>query len=113
MPYYRDVIPLAEYVGKQYQPSNGTEGEMFFESWCTKCKRDKHMNGTSSGDALGNPDPDDFCRHLNESFHGDGTPEWVFGADGWPMCKQFLPMDAPDDVVRDELTIDMFAEAAP
>ena len=27
----------------KYLPSNGTEGECFFESWCRHCQRDRAM----------------------------------------------------------------------
>lgn len=26
-----------------YLPSNGTEGVMFFDTWCRRCQRDKAM----------------------------------------------------------------------
>jgi hypothetical protein len=106
--YYGDVIPIHEYAGKQYQPSNGTEGACFQEGWCCKCKRDNEMNGTCFEEGRDAGDGD-WCPTLGESFHGDGTPEWVFGPDGWPTCKRFLPLDAPD-IERDELTIDMFGD---
>ena len=32
-----------ERAGQKYQPSNGTEGELFMACWCGKCARDKAM----------------------------------------------------------------------
>jgi hypothetical protein len=106
--YYGDTIPIADYRGKQYQPSNGTEGSCFHEEWCCKCKHDKAMNGTVAWDAAG---PDDYCPTLGESFQGEGTEAWIFGEDGWPKCTKFISVDDPD-TARDEHTIDMFGEQA-
>lgn len=105
MPYHGDVIPIAEYAGTRYQPSNGTEGAGFWEEWCCKCARDKSMNGEKDMDDCG---PEDLCDHLAMSFQDEGTPAWVFGEDGWPKCTEFVAQGDP--TARDDKTIDMFEQ---
>lgn len=107
MPFYGDVIPIAEYAGKQYEPSNGTEGAAFHDRFCCKCARDKEMNGTCWEEGREATDAD-LCPILSASFHGEAT-QWIFNAEGWPTCTEFAPMDAPT-VERDDKTIDMFEE---
>lgn len=93
--------------GESYMPHNGTEGEFFHAAWCEECARDRAMNGTCSRENR-EPDESDYCEILNRSFRVDALPEWVYGADGQPMCTQFVPVGEPIPV-RDEHTLDMFA----
>lgn len=93
-------------AGKPYRPSNGTEGETFQETWCAGCEADRGF------------------REDHERFDGcpiianamaltvddpDYPKEWVYRADGQPMCSAFVeigsaqPPRCPD-------TLDMFAE---
>jgi hypothetical protein len=63
------------------------------------------MNGELQ---IGYGGPEDHCKHLNDSYISDeGTDQWVFGPDGWPMCKAFIPKGEPI-TEPDTLTIDMF-----
>lgn len=103
--FYGDVIPIHEYAGKQYQPSNGSEGIWFMDVWCSNCARDNEMNGSIPQYTGG---PDDHCKHLGDSFIGDGSPEWVFDDKGHPICKQFVQFGEPI-VEPDTQTIDMFS----
>ena len=32
-----------------YRPSNGTEGEIFMEKWCYRCRRDQKFQETHDG----------------------------------------------------------------
>lgn len=97
----------AQLAGKQWEPSNGTEGEIFWAEWCSRCARDKVMNGTvwevDAGD-------DDYCPILSASFRGEAT-QWVYGADGQPTCTQFIPIGQPL-AYRCEHTPDMFGMGA-
>ena len=83
-----------EQAGQQYTPSNGTEGEAFWSWWCSRCERDKVMNGTVWDVDAGD---DDMCQILGASFAGEAK-EWVYGQDGQPMCTAFVPMgDKPHE----------------
>jgi hypothetical protein len=92
MPYYGDVIPIAEYAGTRYEPSNGSEVSAFHDEWCCKCATDE-----------------EWCPILSASYRGEAT-QWVFSAEGWPVCTEFRAMDAPE---RDDKTIDMFGATEP
>lgn len=93
-------------AGKPYRPSNGTEGEIFQETWCAGCEADRGF------------------REDHERFDGcpiiantmalaiddpDYPKEWVYRSDGQPMCSAFVeigsaqPPRCPD-------TLDMFTE---
>ncbi len=68
---------LTVRAGKPYRPSNGTEGDIFEESYCQDCKR------------YGEP-----CMIFGAMlFHEIGEPgyppEIVYGDDGQPTCKAF------------------------
>jgi hypothetical protein len=96
-------------AGTPYQPSNGTEGEYFFDDWCRKCERDKDMNGTK--DDCG---PDDWCPIIAASMAykvGDAKypPEWRYDAEGYPECTAFVPVGEPIPIQRCDKTPDMFA----
>lgn len=38
-----DELAAMHTPGEKYQPSNGTEGECFFDAWCRQCARDRSM----------------------------------------------------------------------
>lgn len=75
-----------------YRPSNGTEGEMFMEQWCSRCARDV---------AYRNNKPEYGCRILAATFVFDiddpeYPKEWIRQAtdDEWPgtaRCTAFVP----------------------
>ena len=67
-------------AGNKWRPSNGTEGEIFIDSWCGECKRDKNQN----------------CPILAATFAHAVTDEaypkeWQYGDDGQPKCAAFEP----------------------
>ncbi|MEN9628610.1 MAG: hypothetical protein RJA10_1837 [Pseudomonadota bacterium] len=94
---------MALAAGAEWKPSNGTEGEIFWSEWCSRCERDRVMNGSvweiDAGD-------DDYCPILNASFRGEAA-EWVIGTDGQPTCKGFVPIGQPLHY-RCEHTPDLF-----
>lgn len=96
-------------AGSKYQPSNGTEGEIFISNWCGNCARDKAM---SEGLPLEECDDDQVCDILARSFHNinDATypTEWQYGADGQPRCHAFVEAGQPIPI-KDDHTPDMFA----
>ncbi|MDP2816301.1 MAG: hypothetical protein Q8O19_06445 [Rectinemataceae bacterium] len=70
---------------KKYRPSNGTEGDYFYENWCFRCKRDQGFR-----DGLSN----DGCRILADTMayladDPNYPKEWVYGEDGDPICTAF------------------------
>src|SRR5437868_6836691 len=96
------VLHVAD-VGKQYQPSNGTEGEIFQHAWCEKCARELVLNGTVMFDDC---DPEtQTCQILNASFRGEAT-EWVIGKDGQPLCTAFVPFGESVPAPRCEHTLE-------
>ena len=70
-------------AGQKYQPSNGTEGAMFMEEFCFRCKHDNFDEKTGEGG----------CPILAASFLDIGNPayppEWQYGNDGYPVCTAF------------------------
>jgi len=54
-----------EYAGQKYQPSNGSEGELFISSWCGQCERD---HGMMKGLPLEECDDNQVCDIIARSF---------------------------------------------
>lgn len=105
---YPDELALAlmERAGQKYRPSNGTEGELFIESWCCQCARDVAAQAD-----------DDCCEILGNTYaFSEEDPEypneWQYGTNGQPMCTAFVPFGMPIPPARDEHTVDMFDGAA-
>lgn len=85
--------------GRKWRPSNGTEGEIFVESWCCQCSRDA----------------DEDCPILAATFAHDVDdpaypPEWQIGQDGQPKCTAWLAVDDPPQH-RCTATPDLFTSA--
>ena len=69
-------------VGQRYRPSNGTEGEMFYDRWCAACRHDI------------NDDCPIFAATLIYDCDDPGYPDaWQYGADGQPLCTMFEDKD--------------------
>lgn len=69
---------LKHRAGFKWRPSNGTEGEIFRESWCEKCKKDA------------NEDCPILAATLAFSVEDEKYPmEWQYGEDGQPKCSAF------------------------
>jgi len=71
-------------AGKPYRPSNGTEGDMFYDQFCLYCKHDNFDHDTCSGG----------CPILLRTMaHDIGEPEypseWKFDSEGRPTCTAF------------------------
>jgi hypothetical protein len=91
---------------EKYRPSNGSEGECFFESWCRQCARDRSMR---EGEPIEECDDDELCDIIARSYRGD-VDEWVYGPDGEPMCTAFVPAGQPIPPPKDDRTPDMFGD---
>lgn len=88
-------------AGKPYRPSNGTEGEMFQEQFCYRCRNDQN--------------DDDPCEILTATmFYTVNAPkypkEWVYDKDGRPTCTAFhdVQSEQPEQAVRCPDTLDLF-----
>ena len=83
-----------ESAGEKYQPSNGSEGDMFFNAWCCQCQRDKAMReGCDIDECDDNERCDIIARTM--AFRTDDDeypPEWQYGKDGQPCCTAFVPV---------------------
>jgi len=89
---------------ESYSPSNGTEGAIFFDAWCTRCARDKAMrDGANFEDC----DDNEVCEIIAASFRGP-VKEWVEDEKG-PRCTAFVEAGKPIPFV-DTLTKQLFEE---
>jgi hypothetical protein len=77
-------------VSKPYRPANGTEGEIFIESFCVRCWHDRNED----------------CPILAASFIGQ-VPEWEMDDDGEnTRCTHFQdavkgePKEYPEDAKK-------------
>lgn len=66
---------------ERYRPSNGTDGEFFYEGWCAKCERER---------------PSRQCSILTRTFicnidDPEYPTEWVYGPNDVPCCTAFRP----------------------
>lgn len=107
-------LPRVEFYpappGEPYRPCNGSEGEYFMAMWCEECARDKEMNGTCHAEGR-EADDGDWCEIIGRSFRSDEPlPEWVYGADGQPMCTAFVKVGEPIQAPPCEHTQDLFGE---
>jgi hypothetical protein len=100
---------LKDQAGQKYRPSNGSEGEMFMNTWCGQCERD---HGMLKGLPLEECDDNQVCgiialTHFLAVDDPRYPAEWQYGADGQPCCTAFVPAGEPIPV-KDEHTVDMF-----
>lgn len=79
-----------QHAGEKCRPSNGTEGMIFMEHFCERCKRDAAFR-----DGTG-----DSCQIAANTMAFDVSDseypaEWQYGEDGQPKCTAFEPEDRP------------------
>lgn len=79
-------------AGERYQPSNGTEGMIFIDAWCSHCARDKAM---SEGNSVEECDDRELCPIIARSMANGGCEEWVYGSDGQPRCTEYVEQGQP------------------
>lgn len=96
-----DAARRASSAGKKWRPSNGTEGEIFMDSWCSECARDKNQNCPILAATL--------CHEVTDAEY---PSDWQYGDDGQPKCTAFetrenemceLPGSETDKATRDEM----------
>jgi len=72
--------------GTQYIPSNGCEGDIFIDSWCARCTRDRAMReGISELDC----NDDELCPIIRRSYIGQAV-EWRRDDEGKTFCVSFV-----------------------
>jgi hypothetical protein len=69
-------IRLPQCAGKKYRPSNGTEGEIFMETFCDHCKKCPACSIPGLTMGMDTDDP-------------NYPQEWKFDSDGVPTCTAF------------------------
>ena len=69
-------IRLPNSAGKPYRPSNGTEGDVFMEMFCYRCKHYDDCEIIVKTMAFEKDDP-------------EYPKEWKFDAEGCPTCTAF------------------------
>jgi hypothetical protein len=96
MTYPRIIFPDIPFKdGELYEPSNGTEGDLFQEGWCWHCKRDKEFRegGWETGEG--------GCSILANAYASGTVPQWIF-KDRQPICTEFEDEAIPDDPLSPE-----------
>lgn len=71
---------------KLYKPSNGTEGEIFFNKFCYRCKKYVYDEETESDDCELNLI---IAAEINEVDDLDYPDEWQYDENGSPICTEF------------------------
>lgn len=72
---------------KKYQPSNGTEGMAFVDSFCDQCI---HMHP----DPLREPQCNILALTMIFDTKDDEYPdEWTYDQNGYPTCTKFIKFD--------------------
>ena len=77
-----------------YRPSNGTEGMIFVDKYCSNCIHGKYEH---TGDTKDNP-----CEILTLSYFYDThekeyPKEWIYNNEGKPTCTSFVKFDWSKD----------------
>lgn len=107
MPYEPTPGPLP---GRQYIPSNSTEGHGFIGAWCSTCARDRSIR---EGVDVDECDDDEVCEIVAASFRGEAV-EWRRMPQGNVLCTAYVPAGEPVPPPRCTRTLDLFAqEPAP
>ena len=100
-PEQRVLYQFVEEAGKPFQPSNGTEGEMFMSVFCERCSREC-VAGT-------------WCRIMGLALgfsvgDKDYPVQWKFDDLGWPLCTAWKDRSAPRRPSPCPKTPDMFGK---
>jgi len=72
----RVEVPEYRQDGRQFTPSNGTEGMDFMAQFCDRCSRENEAKEIR-------------CPILTASMMGEGPAEWVYQNEQ-PLCTKFL-----------------------
>lgn len=81
------ILPFRSKPGEPYRPSNGTEGRLFEDLFCSGCRLDHeaHMGDYGNGCPI-------LARALALPIGDPEYPvEWTIHKDGYPACTAFDP----------------------
>lgn len=93
------------HPGRQWIPSNGTEGYSFLVSACGSCQRDKAMR---DGVDLDDCDDNEKCEIIAASFRGEAVEWRIDDEKGEVHCIAFVEKGQPIPAPRCPNTSDMF-----
>lgn len=77
--------------GEQWIPSNSSDGDAMFCSYCRHCARDRAMR---EGMDVDDCDDDELCDVLARSFRGEAV-EWRILPTGRITCTAYIPAGQP------------------
>jgi len=78
-------IEIPEAAGESYHPSNGTEGMMFMELFCDRCRlEDFDPEIVEGGCGI------QMRAMIHRIGEKDYPAEWVFDFAGHPTCTAFI-----------------------
>ncbi len=92
--------------GRQYVPSNSTEGYGFIGAWCSTCARDRAILEL---DDFEDCRDDEVCHIVAASFRGEAV-EWRRMPAGNVLCTSYVPVGEPVPPPRCTHTLDLFAQ---
>ena len=77
-------------AGKPYQPSNGSEGEIFQRLWCGRCSKDPGFEAICAGAEGCAILADTMCLSPRDPEY---PREWQYSTTGQPLCRAFAPRE--------------------
>ena len=90
------IMTVKSETTRPYRPSNGTEGNFFYENWCARCQRESHGRQCNI-----------FTRTLALDIGEKGYPkEWVRDISGWPGDPRCTAFDPAHPIVRSNIIKD-------
>lgn len=85
------MAALLKRILRPYRPSNGSEGEVFQATHCSRCIRDHAVNRAKEGEWRW----EEGCQILARALSDGGVPEWV-EMDSGPFCTAYVPDEGQD-----------------
>lgn len=89
---------------RKYQPSNGTEGDIFINQFCNRCCHEKFIHTQNDNDKMCNIFSDSLIYNIKDEEY---PKEWIYDNNGLPICTKFKKHDwfsedgdliEPDDI---------------
>lgn len=77
-PYPKTLYQRKDAKGHPFRPSNGTEGMMFADGFCSSCIH--YDDGMCNLIAMSQ-----LCEIEDEDY----PKEWIFSEEGWPICTEW------------------------
>jgi hypothetical protein len=104
------LLTLTERTNWNYQPSNGTGGDIFYGEWCERCIRERAVRDDYDKAMANDLGCEIFARSMAFNIGDPQYPsEWTYKPDGVPKCTAFeLDVGEPKQEARCPHTLDMF-----